>query len=202
MPLDLAAMETLAEACAPAVAPPTLLAIGQVESGLDPLVIGVNGLSPRRLSFKTPATAASAARQLIARGANIDLGLGQINVRNLARLGLSVEGAFDPCRNLTASAEVLVAGYLRAAPGVGQEQEGLRTALSYYNTGGPDRGFANGYVARVTTAAGRIVPALGAPYPPPTRRSEPSRTTRPAWAVFGDAPSQPFVLTPSHGASR
>ncbi|HEY2355942.1 MAG TPA: lytic transglycosylase domain-containing protein [Phenylobacterium sp.] len=202
MPLDLSAMQTLAEACAPSVAPATLLAISKVESGFDPLVIGVNGTAPRRLSFQSPSAAAAAARQLIAEGASVDLGLGQINSRNLPGLGLSLEAAFDPCRNLAAAAQVLVSDYLRTAHAVGQEQYGLRTALSYYNTGRPDRGFTNGYVTKVLAAAARIVPALAAPdiqplFPPPHAPSE-----HPAWAVFGGAPASSFVLIPSNGASQ
>jgi type IV secretion system protein VirB1 len=202
MPLDLAALLTLAETCAPAVAPSTLLAISQVESGFDPLVIGVNGPASRRLTFTSPAAAAAAAHRLVATGANIDLGLGQINVRNLPRLGLSVEAAFDPCRNLAASAQVLTADYLRTAPAAGQEQDGLRTALSYYNTGRPDRGFANGYVAKVSAAAARIVPALEASDAPARPQPAPPPAERPAWAVFGGASATSFVIIPSNGASQ
>ena len=195
-------MQTLAEACAPSVAPATLLAISKVESGFDPLVIGVNGPAPRRLSFATPSAAAAAARQLIAEGASVDLGLGQISSRNLAGLGLTVDTAFDPCRNLAAAAEVLVGDYLRTAPAVGREQDGLRTALSYYNTGRRDRGFANGYVAKVVVAAGRIVPALAAP--DMQAQSQPPRALgeRPAWAVFGGASAPSFFRIPSNGASQ
>ena len=200
MPLDLAALQTLAEACAPAVAPATLLAIGKVESGFDPLAIGVNGPTPRRLSFATPAAAATAARRLIGDGANIDLGLGQINSRNLAPLGLSVEDAFDPCRNLAASSQVLAAGYRRAAPAPGHEQDGVRTALSFYNTGSPDRGFANGYVAKVTAAA-QFVPALTTSNGTPPVLA-PIAPPRPAWDVFGAAaPRSGFVLSPLSGAT-
>jgi type IV secretion system protein VirB1 len=202
MPIDLIAMQTLAEACAPAVAPATLLAIGKVESGFDPLTIGVNGPLPRRLSFATPAAAASAARRLIAEGANIDLGLGQINVRNLSRLGLSVEAAFDTCRNLAASAQVLTGDYRRVAPPAGREQDGLLTALSYYNTGRPDRGFTNGYVAKVAAAAGRIVPALEPPEVHGAPQPTPAPAPRPSWEVFGGAPATSFVLNPAHGVPQ
>jgi type IV secretion system protein VirB1 len=200
MPLDPALLHALSATCAPQVAPATLLAIGKVESGFDPLAIGVNGPRPHRLTFATREVAAAAAHNLIEGGANIDLGLGQINSRNLAPLGLSVEEAFDPCRNLAASAEVLVSGYRRAAPQAGHEQAAIRTALSFYNTGSPDRGFANGYVAKVVTAA-QIVPALtvsddASPSRPPTP------PPRPDWDVFGAAPPRGgFVLSPSPGVT-
>lgn len=202
MLLDLTTLLALAPVCAPAVAPQTLLAVVQVESGLDPLAIGVNGARPEHLSFADPQAAARAAHLLIAEGRNVDLGLGQINVRNLAPLDLSVEEAFDPCRNLAASAAVLRAAYVRAAPQPGAEQAALRTALSYYNTGGPDRGFANGYVARVTAAALPSMPEI-VRVPRSTRSATTAVSSRDPWDVFGRAPASPhqaFVFNPNSGA--
>jgi type IV secretion system protein VirB1 len=191
----------LAPACAPMVAPPTLLAVARAESGFDPLAIGINSPRPSRLSFTSRTAAAEAARRLIADGQNIDLGLAQINVRNLTSLGLSIDAAFDPCRNLAASAQVLQAGFERAAPRPGEEQAGLRTALSYYNTGRPDRGFANGYVARVTAAARELVPAIAATSQ--GAAASPAPLPRPSWDVFG-GPSTArvsFVLTSNPGTA-
>jgi type IV secretion system protein VirB1 len=179
MPLDPAAVLALAAACAPQVAPETLLAVAQVESRLDPLAIGVNGPGGGASRPRTRAQAVEQATGLIAAGRSIDLGLAQINARNLGWLGLSVADAFDPCRSLAASARVLAMGYRRAAPPAGREQAGLRVALSYYNTGHPTRGVANGYVARVVAAArtptAQASHDLVAAEPPPT------------WDVFGRA---------------
>jgi type IV secretion system protein VirB1 len=188
MPLEPSDLIALAAACAPAVAPPTLLALTKVESGLEPLVIGVNGPQPQRLAPRsTPAAIAQAAR-LIAAGRNVDLGLAQINVRNLAPLGLTLADAFDPCRNLAASARLLAEGYRRANPQSGGEQVALRTALSFYNTGDAERGYRNGYVARVVAASRRSTAA------------GPEAAARP-WDVFGRARSRSvgFVFTPSLG---
>ena len=44
--LALSALVGLAQQCAPAVAPQTLLAVVRAESGFDPLVVAVNG-APR-----------------------------------------------------------------------------------------------------------------------------------------------------------
>lgn len=208
MALDPATLLALAAACAPQVAPQTMAAIVRVESGLDPLAIGVNGVGRRALRPRTPEAAVAHAEALIAGGHSIDLGLAQINSRNLARLGLTPRTAFDPCRNLAAGAAILEAGYRRAAPRRGQEQAGLRTALSYYNTGHPERGLRNGYVARVTAAAGGVrpapsrlaarsvsAPAAGAPGTSASPIAPPA-----AWDVFARAPSA-FVITPSAGAS-
>ena len=204
MPIDLATALALAQTCAPGVAAVTLTSVVQVESGFDPLAIGVNGRSHVELHPASTAEAVATAQRLIARGANIDLGLGQINVRNLSPLGLSVADAFDPCRNLAASAQLIAAGYVRASPKPGAEQAALRASLSLYNTGNPWRGFANGYVAKVTAAAGRIVPALQSVEPPISTQAHAAPPPAPVWDVFAGtgAPTAGFVFTPVAGDGR
>lgn len=150
--------------CTPAVHPVTMTAIVRVESGGRPLAMHVNGL-PERLQPR-PATldeAAQAAEAWIVRGAAVDLGLGQVNSRNLPALGLTVREALDPCANLHAAAQILAAGYLGAVHLVGEGQRALRMSLSAYNTGTYTRGFANGYVARYL--GGYTVPPLAGPPP-------------------------------------
>lgn len=197
MLLDLATFLTLATACAPSVAPTTLLAVARVESGLDPLAIGVNGPSGLDGHAETVDDAVRQAERLVAAGRDIDLGLAQINVRNLPRLGLTVADAFDPCRNLQASARVLAEGYQRALPIAGAGQAALRVALSFYNTGRPDRGLRNGYVARVVAQAAGSTPA---------RLDAIDQAAQPApvasWDVFGRArlTSADFVVRPALGA--
>jgi len=154
MPLSPDLVLALAAQCAPGVAPSTLLAVARAESALDPFAIGVNGPKARRQPARSAAEAVAVARDLLRSGHDLDLGLAQINVRNLPQLGLSLEAAFDPCRSLAAGARMLRDGYERGAARHGPGQAALRVALSYYNTGHAERGFANGYVARVTTQAG------------------------------------------------
>lgn len=188
---------SLAAQCAPAVAAETLLSVVQVESGFDPLAIGVNGQPRVVVRAASASDAAEKASALIAAGRSIDLGLAQINSKNLGWLGLTVEAAFDPCRNLAAAARLLQAGYgQRGADTIG-EQPALRMALSRYNTGDPVRGFHNGYVAKVTMAAARIVPAIqvapGSPAPPTTTAK--SAPSPPSWDVFGQtAGAASFVI--------
>ena len=193
MPLDLPVMLALAQACAPSVAPATLLPVAHVESGFDPLAIGVNGPGPSHIHPSSTVQAVEMATRLIARGINVDLGLTQINVRNLTPLGLSISAAFDPCRNLAASAHLIKAGYEHAGPMPGAEQAALRTSLSFYNTGDTRRGFRNGYVARVTAAARRIIPAL---QPDGAETSAPPPAAAPTWEVFARAGADDrFVFT-------
>ncbi len=196
--LDLSLILSLSIACAPGIAPETLAAIAFTESRFDPLAIGVNkGPRPPRRP-RSAADAALIARDLLARGANLDLGIAQINSDNLQWLDLPVEAAFDPCRNLAAAGHVLRAGY---RPEAGEEpQNTLRRALSRYNTGHPRRGLANGYVARVEHAAVRLglaAPALPVTAAPPS--SLPTELTAPpAWDVFGRARfSAALTFTPA-----
>jgi type IV secretion system protein VirB1 len=183
--IGLAAALALVHRCAPAVAPETLLSVVQVESRFDPLAIGLNGRGGGSISSTTQEEATSKATALLAAGRNFDLGIAQINSRNLAWLGLSVEQAFDPCANLAAAARILQSDYALADAQRAGPQAALRTTLSLYNTGHPVRGITNGYVDRVTAAAAQIVPSLGVgpdqqPVPMPHQQS-------PAWDVFGQA---------------
>lgn len=142
-----AALFTLAAQCAPNVSQQTVVAIIKTESDGNPFAINVNGA--RQPSTPTSAaTAAATARRFIAAGYSVDLGLGQINSRNMRWLGLTWDTVFDPCTNIAALGVVLTANYIAAKPGR-DAQTALRVALSMYNTGSPTRGFRNGYVARV-----------------------------------------------------
>lgn len=191
MILSLTDMHDLAAACAPTVAAETLISVAKVESGFDPLAIGVNGAPRMTVRAKSSAEAVRQASALITAGRSVDLGLAQINSRNLAWLGLTVEDAFDPCHNLAAAARVLQDGYGRSRADAVGEQPALRTALSYYNTGNARRGFANGYVAKVEKAAAQVVPAIQAGAAP---EPEPAPPPSPSWDVFGQTTPAGFVI--------
>ena len=164
-------------ACAPNVAPITLQAIIEVESGGNPLALNINGVRLRPPLTRDAKEAARLAESYIARGYSVDIGLMQLNSRNLAALGTTVEQVLDPCTNIRAAAAILTANYAEAARTRGDGQSALQAALSAYNTGDFYRGFANGYVARYYGPGG--VPALtggvravvaakrAAPSPPP-----------------------------------
>ncbi len=142
----------LASQCAPTVAPETVLAIIQTESSGEPFALNVNGgRQPARQT--NAADAAATARRYVAAGYSVDLGLGQINSRNMRWLGLTWETVFDPCTNVAALARVLTTNYNSVKAGR-DPQTALRVALSMYNTGSQTRGFRNGYVAKVIGNAG------------------------------------------------
>lgn len=201
--LELAAVLALSRDCAPSVAPETLAAIAHVESRFDSLAIGVNRGGPQPRRARDMAEAVQVARALLARGANIDLGLAQINSSNLSWLGLTIEETFDPCRNLEAASTVLRAGYRVSGDTAADRQSALRIALSRYNTGDAQRGFHNGYVGRVEAAA--VTLRLTAPQPTATvtRAAAPDSPVSlpippsPAWDIFGRPPADLVVFSTS-----
>jgi type IV secretion system protein VirB1 len=186
--LSVVAALALAHQCAPDVAPETIVGIAKTESGLDALSVHDN-TSGARYAPPTPDAAIMLATGLIvAQHHNVDLGLMQVNSTNLARVGLSIPDAFDACHSMQAGAQILSAAFHHA----------LRAALSAYNTGDPQRGIANGYVASVEAATAAVPPVVALA---PTK-SAPAPVTRPAgdWNVFAESGGTPFVFT-SNGAA-
>ncbi len=122
---------------------------GDGRGGADPLIIGVNpdrarGLPAASIRSATPQEAAARANALIAQGRRIDLGLGQISDQNLPRHGLTVETAFDACRNMAAIAD----HYADDVHAV------WTLAHRRYNTGSTERGAT--YAAGVEQVLARV----------------------------------------------
>lgn len=143
----------LAMECAPMVSPKTLAAIVKTESNFNPLAININKGYRLERQPKTKVEAVVTAEWLIKNNYNIDVGLGQVNSANLTKTKLSVEGAFDPCKNLAAAATILKWNYESASIRVPDSQSALHAAISAYNTGSFTRGFSNGYVQKVVNNA-------------------------------------------------
>lgn len=139
--------------CAPWVAPQTMAAIVRTESQFKPFAININGKAKLERQPATKEEAVITAKWLIENRYNIDLGLGQVNSVNLAKTNLSVEDAFDPCKNLAAAATILKWNYESASKKIPDEQAALQAAISAYNTGSFTRGFNNGYVQKVVSNA-------------------------------------------------
>ncbi|WP_430421451.1 lytic transglycosylase domain-containing protein [Methylibium petroleiphilum] len=148
----------LALACAPQVHADTARALVSVESAFNPWAIGVVGGALVRQP-RHRAEALATAKALRDAGWNFSVGLGQINVGNFDRLGLTVETAFEPCANLAAMQTVLAECFDRAGGSASKamDQVALRQALSCYYSGNFDTGFRHGYVRKVVIAA-RTVP--------------------------------------------
>jgi hypothetical protein len=101
--------------CVSPMVAPVMVGISQHESGLNPFLIHDNATG-RAYTPDTTDDARRLAAKLIAAGHDLDLGIAQINVRNLAWTGLTVASAFDACRSLDAGARVLFAKYNGSPP--------------------------------------------------------------------------------------
>jgi type IV secretion system protein VirB1 len=163
MAMDTSSFIALALMCAPQVHADTARALVQVESGFNPHAIGVVGGSLERQP-RHRAEALATAQSLQATGWNFSVGLGQINVRNFPRLGLTLETAFEPCANLAAMQTVLAECFDRARASASTpraDQAVLRQTLSCYYSGNFATGFQHGYVIKVVAAAttrSRLIP--------------------------------------------
>ncbi|ENR96228.1 type IV secretion system protein virB1 [Brucella abortus 90-0775] len=148
----------LAQQCAPTVAPQTMAAIVQVESGFNPYAIGVVGgrLVHQPVSLDEAITT---AQSLEAKGWNFSLGIAQVNRYNLPKYGSTYAQAFDPCKNLKMGSKILEDCYRRAIVKMpGQEQGALRAAFSCYYAGNFTGGFKTkpgspSYVQKVVASA-------------------------------------------------
>ena len=145
------ALASLITQCAPGVAPSTMAAIVQVESGGNPFAIDDN--TTRRSYYpRDRASAEALVSQLTGAGHLVDAGIAQIDSMNFARLGVNVHTIFDPCTNLRVGSEILSSDYDFAKRRYGNGQIALRHAIGMYNTGRLDAGAD--YVRQVLVAAG------------------------------------------------
>ena len=176
--MDTSVFLALALTCSPQVHTHTAHALVSVESAFNPWAIGVVGGALVRQP-RDRAEALATARALQAAGWNFSVGLGQINVGNFERLGLTLDAAFEPCTNLAAMQSVLAECFDRArAPAATAteattpatsppvDQTALRQALSCYYSGNFATGFRHGYVRKVVAAAGTSSLAASRAIPP------------------------------------
>ena len=159
--LTASAALALAITCAPRVSPDTLLSFAYGESHFRPLAIHDNATG-RTIEPATQAEAELIAATLITEGHRPDLGFMQISSANLARAGLTISSAFDPCSSMRAGAEILTADWLACTGGrvPADLHAAFACAASRYNTGNPTAGIANGYSANLFRVAGYVVPSI------------------------------------------
>lgn len=161
IPLD-GSLAALVQRCAPQVHVQTVFAIVAVESNFNPWAIGVvGGRLERQPTDRRQALAT--AHKLQREGWNFSIGLGQINVRNFERLGLTLGSAFDSCTNLHAL-QVILIDCMQRLDRAGTSQPwpapAVHHALSCYYSGDFVTGFQHGYVQKVLSAARSVVPTL------------------------------------------
>ncbi|CAH0356080.1 hypothetical protein AQB9606_04543 [Aquabacterium sp. CECT 9606] len=126
--------------------------IARVESSFNPYAIGVVG---GRLDRQPQSLdeALATAQWLERNGYNFSVGLVQVNKKNFARYGLTLETAFQACPNVRAGGEILKECYVRALRSrKGDEQAALRDSFSCYYSGNFITGYNHGYVLKVVSA--------------------------------------------------
>lgn len=139
----------LAKRCSPQVAPTTMVALVKTESKANPWAIGLNG-AMLRYQPKSESQAIAWVKYLDKHGYNFDVGLGQINIKNIKKRNIAPEKLInDKCLNLQISGDILTQNYMQAKKSTNDPQLALRKALSMYNTGNQYSGFNNGYVNKI-----------------------------------------------------
>lgn len=161
MSLSTAALTALFLQCAPQVAPETLHTIVRVESSANPLAIAVVGVDSVS-SPKTESDAISIIKDLEKKGFNYSVGLMQVNKKNFLSNGLTLDTAFNSCKNIAAGAKIFTTCYVKALKtnNYKNEQKALRAAMSCYYSGNFSRGYQvekkTSYVDRVNLAVNSI----------------------------------------------
>jgi type IV secretion system protein VirB1 len=128
-------MNPFIQLCAPPEHAAMMQKIIAAESGGNSLAIHDNksgkSFFPNNLS-----EALAIARKLMAqKDASVDLGLAQINSRNLPRFNASLEDAFDPCSSIKMGSTIFAEALQNARNAGLSGDAAIRAALSQYNTG-------------------------------------------------------------------
>ncbi|MCA1439365.1 lytic transglycosylase domain-containing protein [Ensifer sp. IC4062] len=194
-----AAFADLAQACAPDIAVETIAAVVSLESNFQPFAVRINSGPPLADQPATKAEAIEIATSLIADGQDVQLGLGGLGFSELHKLKLTISDAFDPCRNLKASAKLLD-GYYRMAIRAGATPARAERVMlqSYYGRKDPSVGAMVTYDEQVQREASRLSARLttltiGQVVPEPESDGAPSReavlsddqvASVPSWDVF------------------
>jgi type IV secretion system protein VirB1 len=170
--LTTAAVLALVMQCSPGLDPKLLTGFAQQESGYDPLALHINKMPPGWLQphASSAADATQIAAKFVSAGYSVDLGMMQINSKNLGLLGLGLAEAFDPCRSIAAAGKLIA-------------------LMSRYNTGSPTAGIQNGYASALVSRVHALrvavddghqnqIPRSSTPPPPP---EEVVLDDRPTW---------------------
>lgn len=143
----------LLKQCAPNVAPVTMNAIITTESKGKPWALGLNKGKKLKYQASSYEQAVAWANYLEANQYDFDIGLAQVNIRNVHKYGYKAYQLLDPCINLKVAGDILQKNYSQALNRSRSQQDALMKAISAYNTGNYQSGFRNGYVTRVVSSA-------------------------------------------------
>ena len=144
-------IQALAVQCAPMVAPSTMAAVVQHESGGNPLAMWDNATGRRYLPTSVHQ-AVQILRRLLTAGHQVDVGIAQVDSENFQHYGLTVRSAFNACTNIHAGGKILQEAWFQAKHAGLHGQTALFHAFEAYNSGGITGD--GGYARAIYRAAG------------------------------------------------
>lgn len=142
--------------CATPVAQVKMPAIIKTESQNNPLAIGLNKGYKLKFQPKDPEQAKNWVEYLEKNDYNFDVGLAQINIKNIKKYGYTAKDLLDPCVNITVGSDILANNYKNAMSVSTSSTEGWQKAISAYNTGNFTGGMRNGYVSKVNANSQKL----------------------------------------------
>lgn len=187
--LESAILLSLAQECQTRVDTDVIQRLIRIESSGNPYAIAVKGV-PIVQQPKTTQEAVQAAQQLDKLGFNYSVGLMQINHTNFEKTNLTIETAFDYCKNIEAGSQIFNECHDRAKNKFKDKskEEILNHAASCYYSGNFEYGFKKegknnvSYVEKfngvMASNKAKLKPKSVTP-PNPKRNIE-------SWDVFGD----------------
>jgi len=188
--MDYQDLNDIAKLCAISVHPDTIIQIAKTESGLNQFAVNVNGID-KAFRINKLSDAIEIIELAKEKEKTFDIGLMQINSRNLDRFGVKPIDAFEPCLNIRIGAIIISEFYQTALKKIDDPQIALQQALSAYNTGSLVKGFENGYVEKYYST----------PTPEGSRHSikKEQKTTETSWQEQGNKESD---LEPNTGSQK
>lgn len=156
------------------------MAIAQVESGLNPWAINIEG---RSYLFSTKEDALAKAQEAHSSGRSFDVGIMQVNSWWLKRFDIPLEAALDP------EANIYLGGWI--LKGEIDRHSTLKSAVGAYHS--PNQARANRY-------ANTVMAALGKTPKPGAKRHQAEKQTPPPAAAATNRPakSKPETVPSGH----
>ena len=151
-------MNPFIQLCAPPEHATMMQKIIAAESGGNSLAIHDNKTGKSYFPDNLSEALAIASKLMADKNASIDLGLAQINSRNLPRFNASLADAFDPCSSIKMGSMIYAEGLKNAVSAGLSGDAAIRAALSQYNTGRLNSTVGAAYASRVL--GGRAIVAV------------------------------------------
>ncbi len=134
--------------------PSVMAAITKTESNNNPWAININNKQGKRVHLayqpKSLVQAQAWIKYLDEHHYNFDVGIAQVNIKNVHKYGYTTDQALDICTNLKLASLILKQNYNQALRVAKYDQQNaVKLAISAYNTGNYHSGFENGYVKKV-----------------------------------------------------